>query len=1163
MTSNTSSLFGGASTTPQSTSLFGGNNSTATPLGSQPKLTLGGLSGAGTQGSQGSGLFGGQQAQAQQQQPAPSGGLFGGQQAPAPAAPTGGLFGGQQAQAQQQPAPSGGLFGGQQAPAPAASTGGLFGGQQAQAQQQQPAPSGGLFGGQQVQAQAQQNAQNSSLFGGQSQAQQQPPILGQTQGQNPSQSTQPAFFNSLLERGKKRPLTSVNQNTSFEEVPSLQLGLDDIRRKARELGSGGQKDTPNGKSTKAHYLLAASGISPGRALRDLKSLDPQASLATPTKDLDNFDPDNQRFLRSIQQRGRQVMIAESLTRAHRDFDTFLEEKVDLDWEEQRQNIFQHFGLSQKDATGAGGLNATARGGFGRSTRQSKQAGAGPANGPSGASRRSVFGRSGLEKSVIGTPGVGLASRQIFEDPAERNEGAPSHSPDSRFQREKMGHYAEKVQQLNLARLQQKCYPVLDEFSSVEVLHGGDVSQHPHRIDSNSDHRQVPRQLFDAYQALVGIVGESPRILSPSDPGAIKERQYSEMYLEESSKSRNAIDLKKKILEGSRNFLERTFFEEVELAITKNPREAQLGGIPTVINKIRAYIRLQAARKDLVPDGTELQMVNQDYCWILIFYLLRCGFVTEAAEYVSRDSGFRSLDHKFVTYMTTYAHSRRLPRDLQQKINGEFQQRSRNAPENTVDPYRMACYKIIGRCDLSRRRLDGVKQTVEDWMWLQFSLAREDDRTEEVAGDVFGLEDIQTDIQEIGQRVFVKGHDGPGGYGTYFLLQILGGMFEQAVHYLGTFAPVTAVHFAIALSYYGLLRVSDFYTSGEEILSFTVKQYPQINFGYLLTQYTREFRTGFVEAAIDYFTLICLNADLPGALGKSQASVCHEALREFILETRDFAKLLGDIRADGTRLKGVIEQRLDLIKLVDQEEFLQTITIQAAAVADDKGLIADAVLLYHLAENYDRVIDIINRALSDAVAVELGGALPKLQPLRPRDDQAGAVEGSSLSLTSVDDPGVLAKNMISLYDSNEMYYGKVRPVNREACGLLLRMMEAKTQVEAGRWAPALDAINDLNVLPLQARGSVSHIRSIAQSFSSLPAIISRNIGHVIMWSITCIGFERQKRTSGMYDSDVRQGMADAFLVMAKDLMVFSGMVKYKLPPRVYETLARAGAEIGAY
>lgn len=249
------------------------------------------------------------------------------------------------------------------------------------------------------------------------------------------------------------------------------------------------------------------------------------------------------------------------------------------------------------------------------------------------------------------------------------------------------------------------------------------------------------------------------------------------------------------------------------------------------------------------------------------------------------------------------------------------------------------------------------------------------------------------------------------------------------------------------------------------MSFTVKQYPQINFGYFITQYTREFRTGYVEAAVNYFCLLCLNADLPGSLGKSQASVCHESLREFILETRDFAKLLGDIRADGARIKGVIEQRLGLIKLVDQEEFLRTITVQAAAVADDKGLITDAVLLYHLAEDYDHVIEAISRALSDAVSVELGDSALRLQPLRPRADrsgqghhldQEGVVEpGSSLSLTAVDDPAILAKNMIGLYNTNALYYQQIRPVNRETCGILLRMMEAKTEVEAGRWTPALD------------------------------------------------------------------------------------------------------------
>lgn len=218
----------------------------------------------------------------------------------------------------------------------------------------------------------------------------------------------------------------------------------------------------------SHYLLAASGVSPGHAIRDLKALDPQASISVPSKEQDAFDPDNQKFLRNMQQRGRQVMIAESLARAHRDFDAFLEEKVDLDWEEQRRKIFQHFGLAQ----GSDGMGATAKGSGGRSTRQFKQPGS---IGQSPGSRRSVFGRSGLEKSVIGTPGAGFARPQIFEDPAERSEGPVVHAPDLRFLREKMGYYADRVQLLNSARLQGHTFPVLHEFSGVEQHAGGDVS----------------------------------------------------------------------------------------------------------------------------------------------------------------------------------------------------------------------------------------------------------------------------------------------------------------------------------------------------------------------------------------------------------------------------------------------------------------------------------------------------------------------------------------------------------------------------------------------------------------------------------------------------------------------------------------------------------------
>ena len=523
-----------------------------------------------------------------------------------------------------------------------------------------------------------------------------------------------------------------------------------------------------------------------------------------------------------------------------------------------------------------------------------------------------------------------------------------------------------------------------------------------------------------------------------------------------------------------------FFQLLSDLVDRNPREANIGGKPTTINKVRAYVRIRAARKDLVADGIQLQTLEDDFCWALIFFCLRSGLLNEAAEYVTGNAiAFRALDRNFITYITSYATcpDRRLTRAMQDRINAEFQQRNRIAPENSLDPYRMACYKIVGRCELGKRLFENINQGIEDWMWLQFSLARESNRVEEVAGEVFGLNEVRVTIREIGQRFFSKGQDEIGGYGTYFFLQVLGGMFEQAVSYLYPYSYVSAVHFAIALDFYGLLRVSDISVSENELrklaflrlranadntlVTHTTRDLPQISFSRMLGYYTRDFRAGNVDAAVDYLALICLNADLPGALGKSQASLCHEALRELVLETQEFAQLLGDIRSDGTRLKGAIEKRLMLIHLTGQEEFLQTVTVQAASIADDNGRTADAVLLYHLAEDYDNVIAIINHALSEAIAVEIGQEEMRLQPLKPRTSnpiaQSQQQQGSfsSLSLVSVDDPAALAGNMITVYQSNALYYEKISPVNRDACGILLQLSSAKSKVILGQWAEALD------------------------------------------------------------------------------------------------------------
>ena len=276
------------------------------------------------------------------------------------------------------------------------------------------------------------------------------------------------------------------------------------------------------------------------------------------------------------------------------------------------------------------------------------------------------------------------------------------------------------------------------------------------------------------------------------------------------------------------------------------------------------------------------------------------------------------------------------------------------------------------------------------------------------------------------------------------------------------------------------------------VTFTTREYPQINFGRMLGYYTRDFRAAKVEAAVDYLTLICLDADLPGPAGRSQAALCHEALRELVLETREFPKLLGDIYRDGQRIKGAIERRLRLIKLADQEEFLRTVTIQAAGVADDNGRTTDAVLLYHLAEEYDKVITIINRTLSESVAMDIGQEpmrlqLPKPREAQPQQTQGPTPNGSSLSLTSVDDPAELARNMMGLYNSNAMYFGKIKQMNRDACGVLLRMTEAKQQVESRRWSEALDVSGNIPFVLICLMSSRSSTRST--SFPCAPLVKS--------------------------------------------------------------------------
>lgn len=1066
------------------------------------------------------------------------------------------------AQSSQPAAPGASLFAGFGQPKPAQQqpSTGLFGNT---SQPQQLATS--LFGNTTSATPAQpqqQQQQTTSLFSNQNPPNQQAtaPQANQASNQNgqqaqPSTQQSGAYFDTLLEKSRKR----AHGDTTLDELPSLQLGLGDLRERIKRfVPSTADRGTSDGR---AHYLLAASGVDPTNALRDLSYFDNQSRKAQPAQPAAQADTDVESYIANLRTQTTLSMIAEGLSRSVRDFDTFLEENTSIEWEAQRKRIYQHFGIKPrtddpfaKEGASLGRSTGSEGGGFGRSRRSR----AGLSIGPKGS--QSGFGRSTMHKSVIGSVGpVGSVQRSPFGDSESKSNVFQSNGASSgRTLRLKESKFVEKVQSLNVGRLHKEAYPLLHSFSDVEAQNGGE----------NSDH------ILAAYNALIEIVEEKPNSRGVSEPNVPKERQFAKAWVEDAPNSSSAIDLRKRILAGAGRYLEKECFQSMQTLLQKNPREANLGGVPNVLSKVKAYVRLRASRKDLAPDAT-LQTVGDEYIWAIVFYLLRTGHVKEATEYVQANTVlFRAIDRYFFQYLSAYHNSKdkRLPPDLQNRINSEYSQRFRIAPENSIDPFRMACYKVIGRCDLSDMSTPGLRSEMFDWAWLIITLAREVNVVDEYAGAVFTLASVQKHVKDLGE----KHSDDKAAKGPLFLLQILCGLFEDAIGSLFASDYCDALHFAIGLDYYGLLRVSDPETSDSGLLSLTTTGRPQVNFAVMVGHYTAGFRAANVVAAVDYITLMCLNGDLAGDVGRRQVQVCHEALRELVLESREFAKLLGDMQLDGQRVKGAIEERIALLQLTDTDDFMRTVTIQAASIADDNGRITDAVLLYDLAEEYDNVITIINRALSDAVATEIGQDQMSVQPSAQSSEQNGGVQ-SGLSLTSVDNPVKLAQAITKIYVNKPQYRGKITQLNLETCEILLRMNEVKNLVHAQNWAGALDVrklsstigscancdeiIASLEILPLEAKGDSNVIRQYSAKHAALPETIKRNVPNLIMWTGESCEQQRLRTAGAQFGANegTRRLMIEDLKRKAKDLTMYAGFLVYRLPPWVNDMLARIAAE----
>lgn len=107
------------------------------------------------------------------------------------------------------------------------------------------------------------------------------------------------------------------------------------------------------------------------------------------------------------------------------------------------------------------------------------------------------------------------------------------------------------------------------------------------------------------------------------------------------------------------------------------------------------------------------------------------------------------------------------------------------------------------------------------------------------------------------------------------------------------------------------------------------------------------------------------------------------------------------------------------------------------------------------------------------------------------------------------------------------------------------------------------ITNSQVIPMDANGQVTAIRSKAQAFEIMPQSVARTIGHVMVWAVVGLSNQAEYLRSLGYETGHMDDTIRRCVQTAKDVMVFAGLIRYKLPGRVWETLAKAGQDLGAY
>ncbi|KAG7799306.1 hypothetical protein KL929_001383 [Ogataea haglerorum] len=921
-------------------------------------------------------------------------------------------------------------------------------------------------------------------------------------GAKPANETKPSTsLKELLEASRSLP-------KRLNDVGTIHLGLNEIKRKAYELRKYNKTDKDVNPYTKAHYLLVGSGFTIEEIQSELDSIDlRQIDPSHVANVVDMGDIDS--YMNSRKDENILTAIEQSLSAAARDFDTYVSKNITIDWAQRKKKLQNSLSTLLKRTEPSSELSSSPE----------KKAKTADAN-----LEKQLIWNSTKHKHI-------LSSKLEFTD-VKVPESKASNPNLSYGLRQKFELYAQVIYELNDARQQGQSYPLATVFADL----------------SKQEVSPKSKQLHETWLILRDFC-ETEEAKS----GQILERRFAKGHCSDSLTEFESLSLRKRIVTRSRNYLEAQFLDYINELYLKSDVTAQDNKVASTVTKIQNFLELTLRGKNKEWKVPNLYFVNGNPIWATLFYLLRAGCLDEAVQLVTQSTdSFQKLERSFPMYLKSYCQSpdRKLSRELQGRILNEFNQYFKHFNKE-IDPFKYAVYKLIGRCDLSKKNLPSITLSIEDWLWFHLSLIQEDEFDEdELVREFYTLNDFQKSVLQYGADSFNASANNP----MYLQALVLTGLYEVAVKYLFEKSEIDAVHLAITLAYYGLLRVPDEKTEEDDkMLTVDSRGFDSISYARLLGYFTSSFKFSDPRVAAEYLFCICLCDGLKPSLKEAQITLGRNAIRELVLETREFVILLGKIDKDGTRSPGIIEQRKKLLYLDDKESYLHNIAEQAAVKADEEGRPFDCILLYQLSEEYDMVIDLVNRVLAEfLISIDLKTPIDDILDQELIQGETNIVK--------------LAQRLMQIYSASPSILERVSLKQRETCSALLDMVEIRREFTTTNpdFAGILLKIETLNVIPCSATMELEKIRAKSQELKTISEDITKNVPNLLVIEMSCIAQLFYELSQG-YDSNVlklpqisaqnasKEDKLVSLRQMSRNCMIYAGMVQYKMPREVYTTL----------